>query len=148
AYRGDMERSLVVDVHLRLGEVEVERAGTDASAAQLLREVEQHLDVALELELACGQAATLRELLDLLVGEPCVRLDDGLAELELLHLSAAGHVDQSRQSQARLTLDERTDAVRELLWQHRQHAARKVDAGGALLGFLVEVRAFGDVVAD
>src|SRR5690606_29449121 len=101
-------------------------------------EVEEHLDVAFELALACRQAAALCELLDLLVGEPSVGLDDGLDEAEGLHLSGARHVDEGRERQTRLALDERADAVGELLWQHRQDAAWQVDAGGALLRFLVE----------
>ncbi len=144
----DLQRALLVDVDLRLGEAEVERARVDTRLAQLLREVKQHLDVALELALAGGEAAAVGELLHLPVGQARVRLDDGLLELEALHYAVTRDVDEHRQRQARLPLLQRADAVGELFGKHGQHAAGEVDARGALDGFLVERRALGDVVAD
>ena len=148
ADRGDVKRALLVHVDLRLGEVEVERAGADAHRPKLLREVQQHLDVALELALAVRQPAAFGELLHLAVRQPSVRADDRLLELEGLDLARPRDVDERRQRQPRLALDQRADAVRELLGQHRQHVPWQVHAGGALHGLLVEAGAFGDVVTD
>ncbi len=147
-HRVHVKRALVVDLDAGLGEVEVERPGTDACGAQFLREVEHDLDVALELALARGQATAVGELLHLPVRQARVGLDDGLLELERLHLACARYVHEQRKGQARLALVEGTDAVGEVLRQHRQHASREVDGRGALHGFLVEARALGHVVAD
>ncbi len=148
AHRRQMQSTLLVDVHLGLGEVEIERAGADALDAQLLAEVDEHLDVALELALAVRQAAAVAEALDLLVGEPPVGLDDGLAEAHALDVAAAADVHEHRQRQPRLALDQRADAVGEPFRQHRQGAAGQVDAGSALARLRIEAGALGDVVGD
>ena len=91
---------------LGLGEVEVERPGADAQAAQDLGEVEQHLDVALELALALGQALALGERLHVVVRQARVAADDGLGERDVVDRAFAVDLDEARQRQPVLALDQ------------------------------------------
>ena len=140
--------ALVVKDSHRLLRLQVERMSCIAGLAQRLEEIVKRTDVVKAI--ADGGESpflALQRAPDLGVGEACVRVDDG--GIELIGLGPALRIDD-RIADHRQAIDagiERTEAVRELLRQHRHDARGEVDARGALLRVNVERRTGLDVVA-
>ena len=85
---------------------------------------------------------------DLGVGEPRMRVDDRRVELVGIDATVVAHDHVAHHGQALDLGVQRTQAVRQLLGQHRDDAAREVDRGGTLVGVFVDRLARLHVVAD
>ena len=67
---------------------------------------------------------------------------------EAFDFSAGLEGNQRRKGQTDLIGIERADAVGKLLWQHRNHLVRIVDAGSSAVGFQIQRTALADIMAD
>ena len=136
-------QALGVQLHLGLGKVEVQ--GPAGLPAQLPAQAGHVLHVlqhrAQGLVFAGPQVALAIEPgLDLLVGEAPGRMDDAGGEFAVQHLALLVQGHQRAHGQAVHVRLQRAEAVAQGLGQHGQDAVRQVDAGGALVGFLVQGR--------
>ena len=85
---------------------------------------------------------------DLRVGQSRMRAEHRRIELVAAELAVPGDRHLAHDRQPIDIRVERADAVRELLRQHRDHAARKIDRGAALARLDVERIGVLHVVAD
>ncbi|MCY1521501.1 hypothetical protein D9M68_563150 [compost metagenome] len=133
----------VVADDLRLGGFEVDRAALAALLEQGLvdvGEVQQVLDAVLALG-SLRAARVAEDGGDFGVREARVAEHHGGIELVGVDLAVCRNQHVAHHAQALDLGVERAQAVRQLLGQHRNHATREVDAGGAVVGIDVDGRA-------
>ena len=145
-----LELAVAVERDLRLGDLDVERAGGEAARAQLHRERGDgaHGPELLGADAGDGRAAAADDRHHLLVGEARAGADDAFRELAADHLAGAVEGHEHREREPVLAGHERADAVGELLGEHRHHAVAEVDAGAAAVRLAVERGAWLHVVGD
>ena len=145
-----LDPAVVVADDLGLGGLEVDRTAArpllQERAVDLVQVQQVGHQVQTALRLRAARVGKDRRHLG--VGEARMRADHRRIELVRVDLAGGGdqHVGDHRQAfDVRV---QRAQPVGELLRQHRDHAARKVDRGRALVGVGVERLAGLDVVAD
>ena len=143
-------RIVVVQLDERLGQIEVQRAARDPQRAHLARQRvhrAQRRQVRLVLLALAARVAGQRRR-DARIVEPRARVDHRRAEVARDHLRVLVEIDLRHHRQPILLGDQRADARRQRLGQHRDRAVGQVDAAAALARLDVDRRALAHVVRD
>ena len=98
------------------------------------------------LELLSFFLITCDDVVDIAVGHAEGRLDNSLGDGMLDHASLGINLHDSRLGQPVHIGIEGADSVGQALRQHRHHAVGHIDRGRPIEGFLVQLRAFFDIV--
>ena len=142
--------ALLVAEHFGLGGLEFDRAAALPGLQQGLVECIQIGDLAQQRRapLDGRQIVARQDAPDLVIGQPCGRVHHRRIELVGRHVTIRMHDHVGHQHQPVDLGVDRAQPVGEFLGQHRDHAARKVHRGRALLGLAVERAAGPHVMAD
>ena len=145
-----VDAPVVVADDLRLGGLEVDRtaAGTLLEQEPVDLVQMQQMRHQMHLTLRLGTTGVGEHGRHFGVGQPRMRADHGGVELVGRDLPLGIHQHVADHRQPVLVRVERTQAVGELLRQHRNDTARKVDRGRTLVGVVVQRIARLDVMAD
>ncbi len=144
-----LDAAVLVADDLRFGGLEVDRAALVALLQQRAVDLVQVQQVGHQV-LALGRLGTARvreDRRDLVVGESRMRADHRREELVRVDLALFGDEHVAHHRHAILVRVQRTQAVGELLRQHRDHAAREVHRGRAFISIVVDRLARLHVVA-
>ena len=135
----DVDRkAFLVQLHPRLGEVEVEASTGGPLLTQDLGQATKHLQRRQQgLELVPRRLA-LDQVLGLLIGEPVAAPDHALVKAALADVPLAVHRRDHRVGEPVLVGLEGDRAVGEVLRQHGDHPVDQVDGGAALECLLVD----------
>ena len=142
--------AVVVADDLGLGGLEVDRASQRAILQQdpvdlvQVDQMRHQIGAALSLDTS-GVAQDRRHLV---VCQPSMRTNHRRVELVGRDLTGCGHQHVADHGQPLLVRVERTQTVADALGQHRDHPAREVHRGRALVSVVVKRLAGFDIVAD
>ena len=145
------DEALVVEHDVGVGKVEVDRAARLPPLAQLRREGRHVAKVLEERSVAVlvgVRRPALEQPRDLRVGHPLGALDDPLDELGGEDAPLPVRLDERRENEAVDSGIQGAETVGEVLGQHRQDPARKIDARAPGPRLVVERRPFPHVVGD
>ena len=98
------------------------------------------------LELLSFFLISCDDVVDITVGHAEGRIDNSLGDDVLDHAPLSIYLHDSRLGQPVHIGIEGADTVGQALWQHRHHAIGHIDGGCSIEGFLVQLRAFFDIV--
>ena len=98
------------------------------------------------LELLSFFLISSNDVVNIAVGHAKGRLDNSLCNSILDHAPLGIYLHDSRLGQPVHIGIERADSVGQALWQHRHHAVSHIDRGRPIESFLVQLRAFFDIV--
>ena len=141
--------SLRIELHLDLGQLEVNRPAAMPLCTQCLTQTAQGLKHRADVLIVRDKRLLPREhLVHECIGKAACNVNDARHDLVAPHLAVRADLHLTRHREAVNALVEAANAVREFTRQHRNHAVNEIDARPALCGLHVERLTRTDVVAD
>ena len=127
--------------------VKVKRTAFKAHAFQNLMQLDHAINTGHNgLELLSFFLISSNDVVDITVGHAKGRLDNSLCNSILDHAPLGINLHDSRLGKPIHIGIERADSVGQALWQHGHYAVGHIDRGCPIEGFLVQLRAFFDIV--
>ena len=149
--RQDVLDAPVFDDELRFVGGNVHRSAVKPAGTQNLRQLLHPFDLRNQLGIFfqnLRRCCLVQNRIDFRVNALDPGTDIAFYKAEAFDFSAGLEGNQRRKGQADLIGIERADAVGKLLWQHRNHLVRIVDAGSSAVGFQIQRTALADIMAD
>ena len=149
--RQDVLDAPVFDDKLRFVRGNVHRSAVKSAGTQNLRQLLHPFDLRNQLGIFfqnLWRCCLVQNGVNLRVNALDSGTDIAFYKAEAFDFSAGLEGNQRRKGQTDLIGIERADAVGKLLWQHRNHLVRIVDAGSSAVGFQIQRTALADIMAD